>query len=323
MKKTGLFILLMTLCSAGIFAQAGNDRLAEIQGAAAEKTADSLWVVGGGLGLDFAQLALVQPKVGAGSNRIGFGGLGTVFANYGKDKVSWTNIASLQLGAQRIGGNGKPFEKNIDVIRAASRFGYQLGEGKAYAAIEASAQTLLLPTYEGNLINPEDKTNLIAKFFAPVQFQLSPGIDYKVNEHLSFFLSPASLKIIYVGNDQIAALNVHGNDEGTNRFLAVGANLIAGYNNKFLNDRLVWNSTLNLFSNYLRDPQNVDLLWTNDLGIIIFKNVSLNLVTELFADDDIDVQIDRNGNGIYGEAGELAPSVSFTEALIIKYSFVF
>ncbi|MBR9919871.1 MAG: DUF3078 domain-containing protein [Bacteroidetes bacterium] len=323
MKKAGLLVLLFIAFGiSGVFAQAGDDRLSEIQ-ESANKEADSTWVIGGGMGIDFAQLALFQPRVGSGSNRIGFGGLGTVFANYKEDKLSWTNVASLQLAAQRVGGQNFPFEKNLDVLRAASRFGYQMGEGKAYAAIEANLQTLLLPTYEGNVLSGTDTTSLIAKFFSPAQFQLSPGIDYKVNDHLSFFLSPASLKVIYVGDDNIAALNVHGNDVGSNSFVAVGANLSTIYSNKFLDDKLIWNSTLNLFSNYLRKPQNIDVLWTNDFGVIIFKNISLNIVTELFVDDDVDVQIDRNGNGKYGEAGELAPSVSFTEALVIKYSFVF
>lgn len=321
--KTGILLLLIAfLAMPGLFAQAGDDRLAEIQAEAVQE-GDSTWVIGGGIGVDFTQLAIFQPRVGAGSNRIGFGGLGMIYANYKKGKSVWNNTGSLQLAAQRIGGNNNPFEKNLDIIRLASRYGYQLGEGKAFVAIEGTAQSLLLPTYEGNLINPEDKTNLIAQFFSPVQIQFSPGIDYKVDEHLSFFLSPASLKLIYVADDDIAALNVHGNEEGTNRFLGLGASLVVNYNNTFLDDRLVWNSSKNLFSNYLLNPQNIDVLWTNDFGVVIFKNVSINLVTELFVDDEVDVQIDRNDNGIYGEAGELAPSVSFTEALVIKYSFIF
>ena len=74
------------------------------------------------------------------------------------------------------------------------------------------------------------------------------------------------------------------------------------------------------------------MLWTNDLGVILFKNFSINLVTELFYDDDVNVQLDLDEDGIIGESAEnttgfnrpeLGPKVSFLEAILIKYNFIF
>lgn len=321
MKKVLLLIGCLALFGMNLFAQAGDDRLAEIQAESDRAIEEDGWVVGGGLGLDFAQLALFNPRVGAGSNRIGFGGLGSIYGKYKKGKFNWNNTGSLQLSAQRIGPNTAPFQKNLDVIRIASRAGYQAGDGKFNYALEANAQTLLLNTYEGNLLS-SDTLNLLAKFFSPVTVTLSPGMDYNVNENFSIFYSPASLKLIYVGNDQIAALNVHGNEVGSNSFLQLGSNLKGIYSNTFLDEKLSLTSTLDLYSNYLNNPQNLDVLWQNDLGVTIFKNISLNLVTELFYDHDILVQVDRNDNGIF-EDGELGRRVSFTEALLIKYNYIF
>lgn len=304
---------------------------------ATEAPADtSYWKSGGGVGLDFAQMALFQPRVGAGANRIGFGGLATVFANYEKDKLAWSNTGSLQLGAQRIGGKNADFEKNIDIFRLNSRAGYKIIGDKIFAAVEANATTLLLTTYQGNLLNPKtDDENAIAQFLSPLILQVSPGIDYRPNQNLSIFFSPASFKLIYVGNDSIAALNVHGNKPGENSFSLFGANLKVGYNKNFLNDRITWQSALDLYSNFLESPQNVDLLWTNNLGIVINKNLSLQLVTEMFYDDDVNVQIDRDDDGIVGEAAadvnlppaeqrdELAPALSFVQGLFLKYNIVF
>jgi hypothetical protein len=329
-------LLCFFLGSVIVFGQAGDERLKEIREAAKKEIEEDGWVTGGGIGLDFAQLALINPRVGSGSNRIGFGGLATTYANYKKGKLAWNNSGSLQLAAQRIGGQGSAFEKNLDILRVISRVGYRAGESKFYAALEANAQTLLLPTYVGNTLTaPEEGANRIAQFLSPVQLVIAPGIEYKFDDHLSFFASPFGMKLIYVGNDSIAALNVHGNEEGSNSFLQLGANVRVGYNNTFLNDRLTWASNLDLYSNYLNDPQNLDVLWTNDLGITIFKGLSLNLVTELFYDDDVNVQIDRDGDGIFGEAiedvdltgpqkrAELAPSVSIVEGLFIKYNLIF
>ena len=315
-----LFAVLGLFTTQHAIGQAGADRLAEINAASASEVDSSGWVSGGGLGVDFAQLALINPRVGAGSKRIGFGGLGSVYANYKKGNLSWTNNGSIQLSAQRIGGSTEPFQKNLDVIRAASRAGYGFTE-KVFGAVEANVTTLLLPTYEGNVLS-SDTASLLARFASPLTFVLSPGIDYKPNDKLSFFYSPASLKLIYVADDAIAALNVHGNEVGSNSFLQLGSNLKGIYNDKFADDKVTLTSTLDLYSNYLLNPQNIDVLWQNDLGFVIFKNFSVNLVTELFYDHDILVQTDRNDNGIL-EDGELGRRISFTEALLIKYNFIF
>ena len=320
MKKV---LLVFGFCLFGVVlvsAQAGDDRLTEIKDASAKEVEEG-WAAGGGIGLDFAQLALFAPRVGAGSNRIGFGGLGSVYANYKKGKFNWTNQGSLQLSVQRIGNNQQPFQKNLDVIRLASRAGLQTGSDKWFLALEANAQTLLLPTYEGNILSSDTLTQL-ANFLSPITFVLSPGVDYKPNENWSFFYSPASLKIIYVADDDIAKLNVHGNEEGSNSFVQLGSNFKAIYTNNFLEDKIALTSTLDLYSNYLNNPQNIDVLWQNDLSFTIFKNISLNLFTELFYDHDVLVQVDRNDNGIY-EEGELGRRVSFTQALLIKYNYIF
>ena len=211
MKKV---LLAFGFCLFGITfasAQAGDDRLAEIKDAS-QKEGEDGWTAGGGIGLDFAQLALFAPRVGAGSNRIGFGGLGSIYARYTKGKFDWNNQGSLQLSVQRIGSNQQPFQKNLDVIRVSSRAGLQTGSEKWFMALEATAQTLLLPTYQGNVLS-SDTLALLANFLSPINVTVSPGIDYRPNEHFSFFYSPASLRLIYVANDEIAKLNVHGNEE--------------------------------------------------------------------------------------------------------------
>ena len=51
------------------------------------------WKLGGGIGFDFAQLLQINPKPGAGDNRIGLGGLSNWFANYNKDNINWESHA--------------------------------------------------------------------------------------------------------------------------------------------------------------------------------------------------------------------------------------
>ncbi|HRW75038.1 MAG TPA: DUF3078 domain-containing protein, partial [Saprospiraceae bacterium] len=95
-----------------INAQAGDDRLKELQ-EASKKEGDG-WVTGGAIGLDFAQLMMANPRVGSGDNRIAFGGLGNLYANYTNGRHTWSNNASLQLAVQKLADID--WQKSLDVL---------------------------------------------------------------------------------------------------------------------------------------------------------------------------------------------------------------
>ena len=157
---------------------------------------------------------------------------------------------------------------------------------------------------------------------------IAPGIAYNPNAQFSFFFSPVATRYILVADEDINKLYIHISEQsltGSNYFLGLGSKLRAGYTNKFLKDRIAANSALSLYSNYLQGPQNVDVLWTNNLDVQIFKGLSLSLLGELFYDNDVNVQIDRNNNGIFGEKSlnEFAPAASITGSFMLKYSRIF
>ncbi len=274
------------------------------------------WKLGGGIGFDFAQLLQINPKPGAGDNRIGLGGLSNWFANYKKDNINWENNVSLQLSAQKVGFADTLFIKNLDVFRFNSKFGFKGNNEKLFVAAELQTQTLLLNTYEGNVLrNRDGDKQLIAKFLSPLTASFSPGLDYKPKANLSVFYSPISYKLIYVNDPSVAALNIHGNPVGEQSLRQMGSNLKVVYTNKFFEEKMNINSSLDLYSNYLMNPQNLDILWKTDINIQLIKNVSLNLVTELFYDDNVSVILDSTG--------EPGVALSFTEALLIKYNILF
>lgn len=344
--KVYIYPILLLLLSTRIFAQAGDDRLKEINSMAKKDTLG--WMKGGGIGLDMAGMGFLNPKVGAGGNRFGIGGLGTFFINYKADKVFWNNGGSLQLSTQRLGKTSPTqktgFQKNLDVLRLTSRYGYKLGGEKWYIAADAFAQTLLLKTYASNYLSPIDANDkVVAKFLSPIQITFSPGIDYKPNPHLSLFYSPCGIQVIYVADDSIASRGIHGNEvtrdpsgrilSYKNSFFGVGSEFKAGYTNKYYKDRLSVTSNLRLFANYLDHPENVDVLFSNNFSIMIFKGLSLDLLGEYFYDNDVLVQKDVNKDGIYeikinadgtttgpdriGRGGQ------FTGAFLLKFSKIF
>jgi hypothetical protein len=328
---------------------------------------DTTWKTGGGLGLDFANLLLVNPKIGAGENKIGIGGNTNFYAKYRKGRMRWNNAAAFNFAVQKLGRGGtRPFQKSQDEIRLTSIFSYDLTKDNPLAyAFDVLLLSQITPTYEGNFLAYKDTPirHAISRFFSPATLVVSPGMIYKPDAHFTVLLSPASLKMTIVNDDEIAKLgnagltnSLHGNPLGrfeseeafrqsfktrpsgqindstyySKVFMQMGATLKASYQNKFLKDkdgkpRLSFTSSLNLFSNYLRDPQNIDVEWITQTDLIIIKGLSLTLMTNLFYDHDILVQLDRDKDITTGVNGyeSTGRRVSYTQAILLKYNFIF
>ena len=309
------------------------------------------WTRGAAFGLDLGQLLQLNPRIGAGENRIG---LGTNFATYARLKrgrLNWDNNASLNFAIQRLGSGvlppgfnddeKVPYQKSIDELRLASQIGYSFSEVSHWGyGAEATFLTQLTPTYQDaagrNVLKDIDGSNAggpIAMFLSPATFTLSPGITYRPNDHFDALL-PASYKTVFVSDETIRQLEIYDfldtDDDGVNESLQqFGASLRANYANTFLeDDRLIFKSTLGLFSNYLNNPQNIDIDWRNEVGFEIVKGLTATLNTTLLYDDDLDVQvsdfdavggIERNPDG----SPRLGKRPTFIQQLLVKYAVVF
>jgi len=251
------------------------------------------WETGGSIGLDLSQLALINPMVGAGENRLAFGGINTLFAKFKEGKQMWDTDGVLQLAVQRLGSSDNPFTKNLDVIRVNSKYGYGITE-KWYGGILATFESLLLNTYNDLALSSTATNSLAAKFLSPAAFQLSPGLDFVMDEHFSVFLSPFGYKATIVLDDELAALGVHGNPwtsatEFENIKHEIGAGVRAKYTNTFA-EKLKYNSELSLFYDYLSEEHGtefIDVFMVNDLGIELFKGFSVTLLVDLRWDHDL------------------------------------
>lgn len=314
--------------------------------AAAPAPPEKAWKVGASLGSDFAQLLQINPRPGSGQNRLGFGGAINVFASYKNNRLAWDNKGSWQIGLQRFGsgpiagGKKIPFQKSNDVVMFASAIGYKVNETSKFSyAVDFNFISQVTPTFQGPSDYPGlfltrvQNASLLSQFFSPAIINLSLGIGYKPNDKFSFFYSPLGAKWVVVNDNAIAALGVHGNPVTKNAggvitsFQNVDAQLgsviRATYANKFLKDRMTLTSNLLLFSNYLSNPQNIDVNFNNELGFSIFKGLQLSLLTNFFYDDNMRMQITDYSfpNGI--KPGDGGPRLSVTEQLLLKYAVTF
>ncbi len=349
MKNLKLFTTVIVLfLSIGIVVGQDSDRLSEVQ-ELSKKEAQEGWNTGMGVGLDFFQLLQLNPQVGAGENRIQFGGVGSIYANYLKGRFSWDNSMSLLFGVQKLGiGTAKTiaYQKTIDELRLNSFAAYKTSDDSKWAySVDFTFLSQLTPTYFGNYLSDVNTTDEfdgpISKFFSPAQISLSPGMTWMPNSHFSLLISPASIKLITVADDAIASIpgdedlgiGLHGTEWNSstdykNTLFQFGATVKAKYSNKYFNDKIIHTSELTLFSNYLHNPQNIDIDFRNQIAYEIWKGLQLTFTLNFLYDDDIPVQIsDSNApNGIaLNQDGtpKLGKRLNMVETFAIKYNIVF
>lgn len=324
MKKTGisLFVLSFLLTASLLTAQEMAD------------SSRQYWSTGAGIGMDVSQLLQINPKVGAGQNNMNLAGAITFYGKYKKGRTNWDNTASWQFGVQKVGagpiptGGEIPFQKTIDELRLNSKYGYAASvSSKWFFAADVALLTQVTPSfpgtanYRGVLLSNINDTLTLSRFFAPAVVNVSPGIDYKPSDAWSIYYSPIAYKGILVTDPDIALLNVHGNEPGKQSFHLMGSLLRIIYQGKYADGKVRYSSNLAFYSNYLKEPQNIDLDWQNQLEFLLIKNLSIHLIFNAFYDHDILVQVTDFDQP--GGSNTLGRRVSITEQLLLKYQLHF
>lgn len=279
------------------------------------------WSKGAFFNLTFGQVALSN-WVGGGTNSISGNALINLHADYRKGKSLWENALNMSYGVIKQGASSSPWIKNDDRLEFNSKYGRQVKEN-TYGALLVNFRSQFAPGYE-----TEAQTNLISNFAAPAYLIAAAGIDHK-RKALSVFVAPATLKTTIVGNQTLADLGMYGVDAAT--FDAVGTKLTDGstirnefggylrmnFNHDFTKTIGV-ESSADFFSNYLNNPQNIDVNWQTLVKLKVSKYLTTTIFTHLIYDDDIDIAVDTNGDGVTDKMG---PRLQFKEVFGVGLSY--
>jgi Protein of unknown function (DUF3078) len=260
--------------------------------AAVPDTLPENWVKGGIVSLNLSQTSLTNWAAGGLSSASGIA-LFNGFANYGKGNWAWDNNLVLAYGvlAQQ---DVQPF-KTDDRIELNSKLGRKLSD-KWFGSALFQFRTQFADGFA-----KAGDTVPISRFAAPAYILLGLGADYKHDEHLSVFISPAMAKVTVVNDPVLADAGAFGVTPATFDGLS-GARLTDGETvlfqfGAFLN--MVYNrdiaknvnfrTRLDLFSNYLDEPANIDVNWETVWTAKVKNWLGFTLNTLLIYDDDIDI----------------------------------
>jgi hypothetical protein len=238
------------------------------------------WKRAGTLIINLNQGSLSNWAGGGEQNTLGVNGIFNYGINFRRGKNTWDNYFDLALGFQNATSYSK-FRKTDDRIDITSKYGRQVSK-KWYAAalINFNSQAL-----EG--FNYTDSVNTkISNFLAPGKLLVSLGMDYRPSENFSVFISPITTRWIFKKDPDFYALNKFGVPAFSKSYNEIGAYLTAKYNVP-LAKWATYTTRLDLFSNYKRNPQNVDVFFTNLLSMKFNKWLATNISVDIVYDDDI------------------------------------
>ena len=224
----------------------------------------------------------------ASGGRNNISGLGFINASaeYSKNKLKWSNQLSLGLGGVQY--FDEVLQKTDDVIDAQSTLSYGLRD-PLYISLLGGFRTQFIDGFA----NPQDSIRS-STFMAPGYVNLTLGMEYIPNEHFKLMLSPLSGKFTFVQDPLLASLGAFGVDPGENFRAELGSYLRVIYNNEIM-ENIDLRSRIEFFSNYLNNPENIDINSEVIIDFKVNKWFSASLQMNLIYDDDIDIE-DRNGN---------------------------
>lgn len=268
------------------------------------------WKKGGVFSLNIAQSSFTNWAAG-GQNSVALNGLINLNANFKKDKHSWDNTLDIGYGKMQQKGNDLGWVKTDDKIDLLSKYGYQASKFWYYAGL-VSFKTQMAPGY--NYPNTDTR---ISDLFSPAYLLFSLGMDYKPGPVFSAYISPLTVKTTIVNDKVLSAAGAFGVEPGKKLRGELGAYA----NILFKKDEVVKNvrfqSKLDLFSNYLHNPQNVDVSWENLVVMKVNKFLSATITTNILYDDDILVKV---GEGTEGDP-IMGKRVQFKEVIGVGFTY--
>lgn len=264
----------------------------------------SNWRKGSQFQLGFSQMSLTNWAAG-GFSSVALNAYVNMFNAWEVDQMFWEN--RLQLAWGFINSFGDRFKKSDDKIIFDSKYGY-----KAFNKVFISAAFNFRSQFSNSFNYPASGDRvLVSGPFSPAYFSFGLGLDYKPAKVLSINFSPLTSNLVIVSQEVLRTK--YGNRVDQPAKLELGAQLKFDYKHQLTKDLSVA-SNLVLFSDFLKNPQNIKIYWDFFIDAKINKYFSANIRTNLIYDDNI---------LIADKDGVLDKRVQFKEILSIGFSYTF
>jgi hypothetical protein len=269
------------------------------------------WKKSGIISINMTQVNLTNWSAGGFSSVSGIAMFNGA-ANWRKGRKAWDNSLILAFGGQHV-HDGTAAQKTDDRIELNSKFGHELHKAWYLAGV-FQFKTQFTEGFDAEGIR-------ISNFMAPAYTLVGLGIDYRPNDNFSAFFSPATARLVIVQDETLFGgstdpdLRVYGVLNGNTTELEMGAYFRLQYTTQ-LAENITFMTRGDLFSNYLRDPENIDVTWETLFTFKVNEWFAATLNTLLIYDNDTDLpKVDDNDMPYTG------PATQFKETLGVGLTF--
>ena len=111
-------------------------------------------------------------------------------------------------------------------------------------------------------------------------------LDFRPDYRFSLFLSPITTRWIFKTDNSFYTIDKFGVSEYSRSYDEVGAFATVKYSKDFA-PWVLYTGRIDLFSNYKRNPQNIDVLFTNLLSMKFNKWLGTTISLDMIYDDQI------------------------------------
>ncbi len=247
---------------------------------AQEETPKDGWKKGGTFSLLFNQSSFSN-WVAGGDNAIAGNALVNYNVNLLKGDWTWDNKIILAYGMANTESKGS--------IKTDDRFELNSLAGKKatknwYYSIFANFMTQFTDGYD--YASDPDQLHPISKMFAPAYLSFGPGMLWKKSDDLKVNISPATGKITFVMDKTLSDIGAFGVENGENLRTELGFYVGAYYKTPIMKN-VTMENILNLYSNYLDHPENIDINHQLNIVMQVNKYISANLGLHTIYDDNM------------------------------------
>ncbi len=293
MIRKGIYALILVIASGILFP------------AFAQPGLDTTWKRGGNMGINLNQVSLSSWAAG-GDNTVGLNLQFSYFADYKKLRHLLHNRLELDYGLNKTKSDGT--KKTNDKIYLSSIYGYELRK-HLYLSGLLTFQTQFAIGYDYNT----DPRTYISRFMSPGYLLLGAGLTWTIRPWFTATLTPATWRGTFVTSKILSDEGQFGVSPGNHFFSDFVANLRMEARYEFLKNMTIF-SRLSFYSNYLKDPQNIDITWDVQLVMTINNWFATTLTTNMIYDND---------TKITQKDGTKGPRLQFKEALSVGFNFTF
>ena len=277
-----------------------------------------LWKREGQLNVHFSQVHLSNWSAGGQSNISLLTKFDHVW-NYDHHRFGWDTEVHLAFGMLHR-PEDKVILKTDDRIEWTSKWGYRLTE-TGFMTVMANFRSQFAPGY--SIVDGiPNRSVLRSNWMAPGYGVVAAGMDYKHESgNFTLFFAPFTYKGTWVLDDSLSQQGAFGVEPDTPFRYEVGGYIKMGWKIEIV-ENVSYSMRLDLFSNFLNNPQNIDLFTDQTLNLKVNPWLTTTISASLIYDDD--VTLEKNPVIVEGvSVAQYGPGMQLKEVLSVGVSVKF